>query len=57
VGHVQLICNGKVVAEEAGTPHLLYQTSEPGPYRVQVFTRFAGRKRGWIYSNPIYLER
>jgi hypothetical protein len=56
-GHVQLICNGKVVAEEAGTPHLLYQTSEPGPYRVQVFTRFAGRKRGWIYSNPIYLER
>jgi hypothetical protein len=57
VGHIQLIHNGRVVAETAGAPHLLHQASEPGSYRAQVFTRFAGRKRGWIYSNPIYLDQ
>jgi hypothetical protein len=54
-GHIQLLCNGNVIAETAGSCHLLYQTEEPGAYRAQVFRRYAGRKRGWIYSNPIYL--
>jgi hypothetical protein len=53
--HIQLICNGNVVAESAGSSQLLHQTEEPGAYRAQVFRRYAGRKRGWIYSNPIYL--
>ena len=30
-------------------------TTEPGIYRVEVFTQFHGR-RGWIYSNPIYVK-
>lgn len=55
-GHIQLVHDGEVVAETAQTSRLLYQTDEPGAYRVQVFTRFAGRKRGWIYSNPIYVQ-
>ena len=55
--HIQLLRNGDVVAEISETPRLLHQTDEPGAYRVQVFTRFAGRKRGWIYSNPIYVRR
>jgi len=29
--------------------------SDPGVYRVEVFINFLGKKRGWIYSNPIYL--
>jgi len=25
-------------------------------YRVEVFRTYLGKKRGWIYSNPIYLR-
>jgi hypothetical protein len=57
LGHIRLLCNGTVVAETAGRTNLLFQTSEPGAYRAEVFTRFAGDKRGWIYSNPIYVRR
>jgi hypothetical protein len=56
VGHIRLLCDGEVAAESAETPHLLYRADQPGAYRVEVFTRFASRKRGWIYSNPIYLK-
>lgn len=56
VGHIRLICNGEVAAESAGASHLLHRTEQPGAYRAEVFARFAGRKRGWIYSNPIYLR-
>jgi PHP domain len=33
----------------------IYITSEPGIYRVEVFINYRGRRRGWIYSNPIYI--
>ena len=35
---------------------LTHNTSEPGVYRVEVHRSFLGKKRGWIYSNPIYLR-
>ena len=31
-------------------------TSEPGVYRVEVFRRYLGLRRCWIYSNPIYVK-
>ncbi len=31
-------------------------TTEPGVYRVEVYRNYLGRKRGWIYSNPIYVR-
>jgi len=33
-----------------------YITTEPGVYRVEVFYDYLGRRRGWIFSNPIYLK-
>jgi hypothetical protein len=33
-----------------------YITSEPGVYRVEVYTHYLGRRRGWIFSNPIYVR-
>ena len=43
-----------------GTSHnkqtLTYNTSEPGVYRVEVHRSYFGKKRGWIYSNPIYVR-
>jgi hypothetical protein len=33
-----------------------YIATEPGVYRVEVWRNFLGRKRGWIFSNPIYVR-
>lgn len=54
--HIQLVRNGEVVAESVGSSRLLHQAEESGVYRAQVFTHYAGQKRGWIYSNPIYVQ-
>jgi hypothetical protein len=32
-----------------------YITTEPGVYRVEVYIHYLGRRRGWIYSNPVYV--
>ncbi|GAB4405099.1 MAG: CehA/McbA family metallohydrolase [Anaerolineales bacterium] len=31
-------------------------TTEPGVYRVEAYRNYLGKRRGWIYSNPIYLK-
>jgi hypothetical protein len=31
-------------------------TDEPGVYRVEAYRQHLGRRRGWIFSNPIYLR-
>ena len=31
-------------------------TTEAGVYRVEVYRRYLGKRRGWIYSNPIYVR-
>lgn len=33
-----------------------FLTKEPGVYRVEVYVPYWGKKRGWIFSNPIYLR-
>ncbi len=33
-----------------------YITTEPGVYRVEVYIHYLGRRRGWIYSNPVYVR-
>ena len=30
--------------------------TEPGVYRVEAWRNYLGRKRGWIFSNPIYVR-
>ena len=30
-------------------------TNEPGVYRVEVYKQFMGKRRAWIFSNPIYI--
>jgi hypothetical protein len=31
-------------------------TTESGVYRIEAYKNFLGKKRGWIYSNPIYVR-
>lgn len=33
-----------------------FKPTSAGVYRVEVFLPFRGRRRGWIYSNPIYIR-
>ena len=33
-----------------------FSTTSPGVYRVEVYLSFLGRRRAWIFSNPIYIR-
>lgn len=51
-----LLKNGKRMRTWRNSDQCTYITSEPGVYRVEVDIFYLGRKRGWIYSNPIYVR-
>jgi hypothetical protein len=55
-GDCRLLLNGKIIKrwtqQQAGT-HI---TTEPGVYRVEVYRKFLGKNRGWIFSNPIFVR-
>ncbi|MBI1882061.1 MAG: CehA/McbA family metallohydrolase [Chloroflexi bacterium] len=53
---VRLLHNGWVVAETNGR-ELVWETDTPGVYRVEAYRQFWGWQRGWVFTNPIYLER
>jgi hypothetical protein len=52
---IRLLRDGQLVAENRGDG-LEVMTHEPGVYRVEVYRRHAGRQRGWIFGNPIYVQ-
>ncbi len=53
---ILLLKDGQVIQtwknQTAGT-HI---TTEPGVYRIEAYRRYLGKRRGWIYSNPIYVR-
>ena len=49
-----LVRNGKVIKSWLKRDTCTHITTEPGVYRVEVFIQYYGR-RGWIFSNPIYV--
>jgi hypothetical protein len=50
-----LLKNGQVIARSNDNT-LTVQISEPGVYRVEAHRWFWGATRGWVYTNPIYVE-
>lgn len=52
---LRLLCNGQLVTQSRGR-NLTLISHRPGVYRVEAYRRFAGRQRGWIFSNPIYVQ-
>jgi hypothetical protein len=44
---VQIVSEGQVLA---------YYARHPGIYRVEAYRLFRGRRRAWIFSNPIYIN-
>jgi hypothetical protein len=51
-----LLKDGKMVKTWQNRETCTYITTEPGVYRVEVYVPYAGRRRGWIFSNPIYVR-
>lgn len=52
----RLIHNGRVVKTWEKRETCTYITTEPGVYRTEAYLRFLGKRRGWIFSNPIYIQ-
>jgi hypothetical protein len=52
----QLIRNGEVVQSWEEQDLCTFITTEPGIYRVEAYKQFKGRLRGWIFSNPIFVQ-
>ncbi|MFN2182724.1 MAG: CehA/McbA family metallohydrolase [Anaerolineae bacterium] len=52
---LRLLRNGQVIAQTVES-RLTAISHVPGVYRVEAYQRHAGRERGWIFSNPIYVE-
>ena len=51
-----LLCNGERVAELPHSDRLTYRPKTPGAYRLEAYLPYKGKKRGWIFSNPIYVR-
>ncbi len=50
-----LLKNGKPVRTWRHHDLCTFITSEPGVYRVEAYRQYLGRRRGWIFSNPVYV--
>jgi hypothetical protein len=51
-----LIKDGKVVRVWRNRENCTYITKDPGVYRAEAYLSYLGAKRGWIFSNPIYIN-
>jgi hypothetical protein len=51
----QLLKDGHPIKTWHNREICTYTATEPGVYRVEAAINYLGRRRGWIFSNPIYL--
>ena len=54
---LRLIQNGTPIFEAGNMDHLVKTIDKSGAYRVEAYLDFLGKKRGWIFSNPIYVRK
>ncbi|HRJ58547.1 MAG TPA: CehA/McbA family metallohydrolase [Anaerolineales bacterium] len=53
---IRLLKDGQVIQTWNNQLSCTHITSEPGVYRIEAYRHYLGKKRGWIYSNPIYVR-
>lgn len=51
-----LIKDGEITQLWKNQTEIDYAIPHPGVYRIECYRYFLGKKRGWIFSNPIYLR-
>lgn len=56
LAEIHLLKDGEVIGKWKNQQTCTHITSEPGIYRIEAYRRYLGRRRGWIFSNPIYLK-
>jgi hypothetical protein len=52
---LRILRNGRVVSS-AGGRRLRYVTPEDGVYRVEAYRPYLFKRRGWVFTNPIYVR-
>ncbi len=52
----RLLKDGKLIQRWKNQEACTYITTRPGVYRVEVYRHYLGQRRGWIFSNPIYVK-
>jgi len=51
-----LVKDGEIIKQWSGETEIHYTVDKMGVYRVECYRNYLGRKRGWIFSNPIYIR-
>jgi len=51
-----LLKDGEILKSWDNHDSCTYIATEPGVYRVEAYLEFRGKRRGWIFSNPIYIR-
>jgi hypothetical protein len=51
----RLLKDGKTIKTWLNKDSCTHITTEPGVYRVEAYLDYLGIRRGWIFSNPIYV--
>jgi hypothetical protein len=52
----RLIKDGEVIKSWSRQQNCAHVSTQPGVYRVESFIRYYGKRRGWIFSNPIFAK-
>lgn len=52
----RLILDGHLIKTWVNQEICTFIANDPGVYRVEVYINYWGKKRGWIFSNPIYVN-
>ena len=53
---IHLIRDGRIIGTWRESYAYTHIATEPGVYRIEAYRNYLGRKRGWIFSNPIYVR-
>jgi hypothetical protein len=56
-GECTLIKDGNPIKKWRNRTQCIFEVASEGVYRVEVYLPYRGRRRGWIYSNPIYIRK
>ena len=52
----RLIRSGELIKTWHNREVCTHIATQPGVYRVECYINYLGRRRGWIFSNPIYIR-
>jgi hypothetical protein len=51
-----LVKDGEIIQQWNGETEIQTTVEKTGVYRVECYRNYLGQKRGWIFSNPIYIR-